>query len=596
MPTLLETVVSNSLTAILLAVLAFAASRWRPALAHGLWLLVLVKLVTPPLIPVNVAAGNLDFRANATAQIGDKPERVPVSLDALSTDEIATLLTFSEEETEPASLATSSPPSEPAAPLNWQMGFVLLWLGGSLLWLGFTCGSVIRFRRLMRWAEPAPVGLQNEVRQLASRLGLARCPPVWIVPGAVSPMIWAVGAVPRLVFPSGLLNRLGVEQRAALLLHELAHVRRHDHWVRLMELAIGALYWWHPLFWLARRELREAEEQCCDAWVVWASGGEGRAYAGALLEAVAFVSHTRCPLPVAASGIGQVSHLRRRLTMIMRGNTPRSLSALGWLTVLTFGLCLLPLAARAQAPQKSDDDKEEVETLKEKLRVLEGVRDQKLGDDEPVELLVSVLDDEDADADAKATVAELKKMIAVKRAELNNLEAKLRATLGKLDATKASKASKEKNKSKDNPKGEIGLDLSTEAGAKQLAEQIEKAIRENPGLKQLEELKKLGKLQDLKQLEELKKLGDLHIEFKGLEDLKKQIGEVKGLDLKQLDELKKLKQRDFERASVGKGGAEKVTKEKARISDDMDARLDRLMKEIEQLRKEIHESKERQAR
>src|SRR5262249_19173454 len=154
------------------------------------------------------------------------------------------------------------------------------------------------------------------------------CPPVWVVSGAVSPMIWAVGAATRLVFPAKLLNRLDEEQRASLLLHELAHVRRRDHWVRLLELAVGAVFWWHPPFWLARRELREAEEQCCDAWVVWASGGEGQAYARALLEAVAFVSGTRCPLPAAASGVGHVSHLRRRLTMIMQGATPKSLSAL----------------------------------------------------------------------------------------------------------------------------------------------------------------------------------------------------------------------------------------------------------------------------
>jgi hypothetical protein len=186
-------------------------------------------------------------------------------------------------------------------------------------------------------------------------------------------------------------------------------------------------------------------------------------------------------------------------------------------------------------------------------------------------------------------------LIAAKRSELNALEAKLNATLGKLDATKAGKAEradKEKMKRKD-PKTAIGIEFTTEADLKKLAEQIEKTIKENPGIIKLEELKKHGKLEDLKGLEELKKLGDLHIEFKGLEDLKKHIGEIKGLDGKQRDELKKLKQMEFDRANLSKDGSEKVGKEKARKTEDMDARLDRLMKEIEQMRKEIHESKEK---
>ena len=270
--------------------------------------------------------------------------------------------------------------------------------------------------------------------------------------------------------------------------------------------------------------------------------------------------------------------------MIMRGNTPRSLSRLGWLMVLAIGLCLLPLAARAQTPQNPPDDKEEVQTIQE---ILEGMQDQVSDDDESIEVLVNALEDEDTDSNK--TVAELKHLIAAKRAELNALEAKLNATLGKVDATKAGKANKEKIKGKD-LKGVIDLKLASEVDMKKLAEQIEKAIKENPGLKKLEELKKLGKFDDMKELEELKKLGDLHLEFKGLEDLKK-LGDIKDLDLKNLDDLKKL--RNFERYNAAKGVGEKVSKEKTRKTEDMDARLDRLMKEIEQMRKEIHESKEK---
>jgi len=43
------------------------------------------------------------------------------------------------------------------------------------------------------------------------------------------------------------------------------------------KIVVIGLYWWHPVVWWALREIHEAEEQCCDAWVVWvlAAGGAG---------------------------------------------------------------------------------------------------------------------------------------------------------------------------------------------------------------------------------------------------------------------------------------------------------------------------------
>jgi beta-lactamase regulating signal transducer with metallopeptidase domain len=625
MPTLLEIIVSNTLAATLLAALAFAASRLRqPALAHGLWLLVLIKLVTPPLIPVNIDTRDWDSRPEPIVPKEDKAERIP--LESLTTEQIALLLRLNEEVTKSESLAAPAPAKsvEPVGPEDWHRGLRPIWIGGSLLWLGLTCYSVLRFQGLLRSSRLAPDWLQNEARHLASRLGLTRCPQVWIVPGAVSPMIWSVGGAPRLLFPSGLLNRLGTDQREALVLHELAHVRRRDHWVRLLEIAVSALYWWHPLVWLARHQLREAEEQCCDAWVVWALAGEGQPYARALLEAVAFVSRTRCPLPAAASGVGHVSHLRRRLTMIMQGNTPRSLSALGWVMVLTVGLCLLPLAARSQTAPGSEDDQEEAQVVQDDEMAQEEAEEPEVDEEAAADLIIGVMD-EDEEGDAKDTVNELKKEIAHKRAELSRLEAKLNAVLGKMDAKAGKgdkeKAAKEKIKRKEGQGIAIDLDMKkldidmkkmaadiersikdnpelkklTDIDMKKMAEQIQKTIKDNPDFKKLEELKKLGKFEDFKKLEELKKLGDVRLEFKGLDELKKQLGELKGLDVKNLDELKKLKAMDAEHAKALKGVAEKMAKEKTKRADDMDARLDKLLKEIEQMRKEIHESKEKRS-
>jgi beta-lactamase regulating signal transducer with metallopeptidase domain len=617
MQALVETALSNALVASALALVAFAVSRWRrPALAHGLWLLVLVKLITPPLVPIYLPP----MAAERTTQV-DRAETGSPGVDfaSISLDDLAAIVAMEENAAENSAKVDEARSPMPVAS-NWWDALVPIWIAGAFAWLGCTGWSVARFRRQFRSARRAPAAIQGEARRLAERLGLARPPEVWLVSGTVSPMIWSIGAATRLLFPAGLLDRLDAEQRAALLLHELAHVRRCDHWVRILELFVVALYWWHPVVWWARCELREAEEQCCDAWVVWASGGDGHVYSRALLEAVAFVSRTRCPLPAVASGIGHVYHLRRRLTMIVGANTPRSLSAAGWLVLAGLALFLLPLAARAQVPAKHGESESarEIKVLKEKLRSLEDQQALRADEDILVELVID--DDKGPSGDEKTmkAIADLKKQIAAKRAELQDLEAKMQKLVSGMEGKKAGRAKgdgvKVKVKELKDLKDGITIELDQKA-VKQFDEAIQKDMKElQERLKQipkgaiilkdlkgieidvmsLDDLKKqLGELKG-KNLDELKKqLGEL--KGKNLDDLKKQIAEMKGLGEKQAQEFKKaIEMKEFERAKALKAEAEARAKIKPDKTEDFDARLDRLMKEIQELRREIRRGKDKQ--
>jgi hypothetical protein len=187
------------------------------------------------------------------------------------------------------------------------------------------------------------MALAMQVADIAKRLGLSRSPEVLLVPGPVSPMLWCLLGPARLIVPADLLERLDAPQREALLAHELAHLRRRDHWVRLLELLAIGLYWWHPVVWWAKKGLREAEEQCCDAWVVRLLPEAAKSYAVALLETVNFLSDA-VALPPVASGVGQFPILQRRLTMIMCGTHAPSLSKAGFLCLAALGIALLPWA------------------------------------------------------------------------------------------------------------------------------------------------------------------------------------------------------------------------------------------------------------
>jgi beta-lactamase regulating signal transducer with metallopeptidase domain len=353
--TLLDIGLRNALGATVVAAVAAGLGRVcrQPAVRHGLWLLVLLKLVAPPLLPVRLPppprsetpalpggpspAPNPDTLPRAEEGPAEVPEPLPPA--RLST---------------PA--AEPAPPAPPRLP-GWKPAVLSLWLIGSALWWVLAGVRLARFGRLLRHARPAPAAVHEQATRLAARLGLTRCPGVWFVPAPLSPMLWALAGRPRLLLPAALWDRLGAEQQDTLLAHELAHLRRGDHWVRRLELLVLGLYWWHPVAWWARRQLREAEEQCCDAWVVWALPAAARAYATALLETVTFLSQTRPALPAAASGAGHVQLLKRRLTMILRGTSPRTLTWGGLLPVAGVAALLLPLwPTWAEPPRPAGTD------------------------------------------------------------------------------------------------------------------------------------------------------------------------------------------------------------------------------------------------
>jgi beta-lactamase regulating signal transducer with metallopeptidase domain len=226
---------------------------------------------------------------------------------------------------------------------GWEEVLLSLWLAGTLACWSIAALRLGRLRRLLRTVPPAIGEIAERINHLAKQLGLGRSPRAYLVPGVMPPMLLVLGRCSWLLLPAPLWERLDPRQRDTLLLHELAHLRRSDHRVRWLELVVLGLYWWHPVAWWACRALRDAEEECCDAWVVWAAPESGPAYAATLVETVAYLSGAPAALPAGASGAGPVRLIKRRLTMILRGTTPRCLSRPALLAMLLLGLGLLPL-------------------------------------------------------------------------------------------------------------------------------------------------------------------------------------------------------------------------------------------------------------
>jgi len=359
---------SNAAWATALALAAMVGARvWRrnPAVAHALWLLVLLKLMMPSLVELASPWAGAPTQARAE-HVESNVSQGP-SVDLQTPAASLKVSTSSAKSTSGRPLhprdefGAKSPSVALAASTSrtwpWRPAVVFLWLIGAVAWWGIVGRSSSRFLRLMRSARPAPAELEERVSQVASRLGLRRIPTIGIVPARIPPMLWAPFAgPPRLLLPEELWARFDVSQQDAVLAHELAHLKRRDHWVRRLEVVVLRLYWWDPVAWWARRQLERTEEECCDAWVIWALPAAAPAYAEALVATTAFLSGLRQRLPMGASGAGRTLPLKRRLNMILCDLRTGSAARTAPRTVLIVGvlsLPFLPAVASARPAQGS---------------------------------------------------------------------------------------------------------------------------------------------------------------------------------------------------------------------------------------------------
>lgn len=109
--------------------------------------------------------------------------------------------------------------------------------------------------------------LHERLATLAERLGVHRHVAIVESPAVVSPMVvgwWR----PMIFLPIGLATRMPVDWLDAVLAHELAHVRRHDLALRLVQRSIEVLLFFHPVVWWLSRQIDQAREEACDDLVV----------------------------------------------------------------------------------------------------------------------------------------------------------------------------------------------------------------------------------------------------------------------------------------------------------------------------------------
>lgn len=284
---------------LLVGLVATILWMWRalpPAVRCWIWRIVAVKLLVMPFWTVNVPAPNWLVVAPPSARgieagaVISTPTTTPVN-DVVSPTRAPGL--------NPAPPAAA----RPLPRLTWQVWLVVAWLAVIAIQLGRLVWQRVRLRQLLAESEPA----DDRVCQLAadgcSQLQLARVPELRITDVDVSPFVcrWVR---PLLVLPRSMGEVEGNRSLGQIVLHELAHVRRHDLTWCWFAHTMRMVYWFHPVVhWVAFREALE-RELACDELAMAHSGATAADYARTLIEAA---SRAAQPAVLRAAAVARLN-------------------------------------------------------------------------------------------------------------------------------------------------------------------------------------------------------------------------------------------------------------------------------------------------
>jgi beta-lactamase regulating signal transducer with metallopeptidase domain len=235
---------------------------------------------------------------------------------------------------------------------DWTTLVFPIWLGGVGAVLLLLAVGMARIMWLDRVTRP----VENEawlilVEELSLELGLTRHVRLLQSHEPAMPMTWGIRR-PAILLPAEADNWTA-ERRRDVLLHELAHVKRHDFLIQLMARIACAVYWFHPLVWLAAARLCEERERACDDHVLRA-GATPSVYATHLLEIARGLRAARAT-SLASVAMARPAQLATRLLDVLDARRSRdTLSARSavpaWITAIAVVVPLATAAPRITEP------------------------------------------------------------------------------------------------------------------------------------------------------------------------------------------------------------------------------------------------------
>ncbi|MCP3100823.1 M56 family metallopeptidase [Myxococcus sp. K15C18031901] len=226
-----------------------------------------------------------------------------------------------------------------------------LWCCGVLLLSARTLVSWFAAQRLMRLhTQEAPADWRQALEHALARLRMTRAVRLLATHRVDIPMVIGLWR-PLILVPVGAISGLSPSQLEAVLAHELAHIRRHDYLVNLLQTLVETFLFYHPAVWWLSHRIREEREHCADDLAVQ-SCGDALLYAQALTHLEQLRVPSMAGLALGADGGSLLSRIRRLLvTPESRApsRTWRLASGLGGAALaIALGTSQVPLVAGAE--------------------------------------------------------------------------------------------------------------------------------------------------------------------------------------------------------------------------------------------------------
>ena len=373
-------------SALLIAVVAVLDAllrrRVRAVVRHGLWMIVLVKLVLPVTLSaptgigywisagfvnptvqlqpaVTPSADDVTSLALAAATLEAAPpiesigKSIGKNVSPRQSGEVLAQATHSQS---PAgTVAIVAPALAPAqAAITWQAVVLLVWAGIAAAMVLLLGQRAMFVGGLIRQARQAGDELRDLLASCQVRLGMKRAVDLRISDSATSPAVCGL-LRPVILIPASLPGQLDSRHLQAVMLHELIHVRRRDLWVNLAQACLQIAYFYNPLLWLANAAIRRIREQAVDEAVLVAMGNQADEYAPTLVT-VARLALARPALSLRLVGVVESKKaLSQRVRRILSRPFPKSarLGTLGLIAVITTAALLLPMAAAKPNDKKN---------------------------------------------------------------------------------------------------------------------------------------------------------------------------------------------------------------------------------------------------
>jgi bla regulator protein blaR1 len=294
----------STLVAVAAWGLTQALRRNRAHVRGWIWLAASVKFLVP--FAWLVALGSrIGWPASAPVQ----PRMMPV---------MAMTETFSQA----VAYVPAAPPIEWWHAPSWLLLLLIaVWCAGSAV---MVIAWFVRWRRIaaiVRDARPVDAGRElAALRRLEAAAGITRPTRLVQTDDSIEPGVFGIAA-PVLVWPRHMSACLGADEMAAIVAHEVCHIRRRDNLAAALHTVVQSIYWFHPLVWWVGGQLLEERERACDEDVV-GLGSAPHVYAESILKA----SRYCVELPAACAAGVTGSDLVRRIERIMTARTTARLT------------------------------------------------------------------------------------------------------------------------------------------------------------------------------------------------------------------------------------------------------------------------------